>query len=489
MKHQQSGNIWSVSLLLWFQKQKLIPKFIFYISFWKIIYVFGVLFISLVAGYFTLGFLKGSTRSILVLGAILSILLPAFFIKNPNIGITVFIPASLLIPFSLGTGTESSINVSMMLVVLLVGVYFIDFFVLKRRKLETPQPTVIVLFLFMAYAVFCFGFGQIRWYPIDPAPLRSQIGGLGIFLLSGFAYLLAAYMIDDLRILKRIVFSFLGVGAIIIVVAAFPNLNFWGGFLQNGATGSLFWLWLVSLSFSQGLCNNDLPRFWRISLLVLPFAALIHCLSPTMIVWSSGYLPAMITIATISFIAKPRWRPFLIGAVILVIIFKFQPIINLVMQGDNTYSLSTRTAAWEIIGGVIKINPFFGLGFANYHWYVQLFPIMGYAVTFNSHNNYVDIVAQTGFIGLFIFAWFMWSNWRLSWKLLGLVHDGFARAFIFGALGGLVGTLAAAMLGDWFLPFVYNIGLSGFRASVLGWLFLGCIVAIYRIYEKKKIQE
>ena len=296
-------------------------------------------------------------------------------------------------------------------------------------------------------------------------------------------------MIDDLRTLKWMVFSFLGVGAIYIVLVAFPNLNILGGFLQNGATGSLFWVWLVSLSFSQGLCNNDLTKFWRISLFILPLVTLIHSLSPSLIGWSSGWLPAMITVATISFFAKPRWRPFLIGAVILAAIFKYQSIINLVMQGDNAYSLSTRTAAWQIIGGVIKTNPFFGLGFANYHSYVQLFPIMGYAVTFNSHNNYVDIVAQTGFIGLFIFAWFMWSNWRLSWKLLGLIHDGFARAFVFGALGGLVGTLAAAMLGDWFLPFVYNIGFTGFRASVLGWLFLGSVVAIYRLYERKKIRD
>ena len=158
------------------------------------------------------------------------------------------------------------------------------------------------------------------------------------------------------------------------------------------------------------------------------------------------------------------------------------------MGGGNAYSLSTRTAAWEILGRVVMANPVFGLGFANYYWYVQLFPIMGYAVVFNSHNNYVDIVVQTGIIGLFMFFWFMWNNWRLGWKLLGMVKDGFARAFIFGALGGLIGTLAAGMLGDWFLPFVYNIGFTGFRASVLGWLFLGCLVAIYRIYERKMSQ-
>jgi hypothetical protein len=41
--------------------------------------------------------------------------------------------------------------------------------------------------------------------------------------------------------------------------------------------------------------------------------------------------------------------------------------------------------------------------------------------------------------------------------------------------------VATGMLGDWVLPFVYNIGLAGFRASVLGWLFLGGLVSLEQI--------
>ena len=58
------------------------------------------------------------------------------------------------------------------------------------------------------------------------------------------------------------------------------------------------------------------------------------------------------------------------------------------------------------------------------------------------------------------------------------VPEGFAKAYVYGALGGLAGMLVAGMLGDWVLPFVYNIGFAGFRASVLGWIFLGGLVAL-----------
>lgn len=48
---------------------------------------------------------------------------------------------------------------------------------------------------------------------------------------------------------------------------------------------------------------------------------------------------------------------------------------------------------------------------------------------------------------------------------------------VWGA-GGLAGTLAAGMLADWVLPFLYNIKITGMRASVLGWLSLGGLVAL-----------
>jgi len=72
--------------------------------------------------------------------------------------------------------------------------------------------------------------------------------------------------------------------------------------------------------------------------------------------------------------------------------------------------------------------------------------------------------------------------WRVGWRLRASAPEGFPQAYVVGCLGGLAGMLAAGMLGDWVLPFVYNIGLWGMRASVLGWLFLGGLVAMEQIF-------
>ena len=97
---------------------------------------------------------------------------------------------------------------------------------------------------------------------------------------------------------------------------------------------------------------------------------------------------------------------------------------------------------------------------------------------FNSHNQYVDLLLQTGILGLACFLWFAWEVGWLGWRLRTQVPPGFAQAYVYGALGGLVGTLTAGMLGDWVLPFVYNVGLDGFRDSVIAWIFLGGLVTL-----------
>ena len=56
--------------------------------------------------------------------------------------------------------------------------------------------------------------------------------------------------------------------------------------------------------------------------------------------------------------------------------------------------------------------------------------------------------------------------------------DSFSTAYVYGVLAALVGTLIAAALGDWVLPFVYNIGLGGIRATIPAWMFMGGLLVI-----------
>jgi hypothetical protein len=195
----------------------------------------------------------------------------------------------------------------------------------------------------------------------------------------------------------------------------------------------------------------------------------------------SGWLSAFACIAAI--IAARSWR---VGLALIPVAILSALLLWSGLVATDEYSISTRFDAWAIMFQIIKISPLLGLGFANYYWYTPLFPIRGYAVSFNSHNNYVDIVAQTGVVGLVCFLWLLWEVGRLGWQLRTQVTGGFAQAYVYGSLGGLAGMVVAGMLGDWVLPFFYNLGLNGFRSSMIGWLFLGGLVSLQQMLIRQK---
>jgi len=130
------------------------------------------------------------------------------------------------------------------------------------------------------------------------------------------------------------------------------------------------------------------------------------------------------------------------------------------------------------------LSPLLGLGPANYYHYTPLYPILGYYVKFNSHNNYLDILLQVGIVGTLAFSWLMFALARLGWTLrqrVGQWTDQFAISYVNACLAGLMATLVSAWLGDWFLPFVYNIGFNGLRSSLIAWIFLGGLLVIEQL--------
>jgi O-antigen ligase len=243
----------------------------------------------------------------------------------------------------------------------------------------------------------------------------------------------------------------------------------------------MFWLWPVALALSQALFNRTLHILSRLLLgllvLLILYVALVQNFD-----WKSGYLPAIVAVAAI--LALRSWR---IGLFLVLVGPAAMLYLSSRAIATDEYSYSTRLDAWLIVLNMVKASPLLGFGPANYYWYVLLVPIRGWYSRFSSHNQYVDLVAQTGLLGLACFFWFAFEVALLGWRLRKAAPSGFAQAYVVGVLGGLAGMLASGMLVDWFLPFAYNIGLNGYRGSMLAWLFLGGLVSIERsVYRQAK---
>jgi len=426
----------------------------------------------------TLAFIASQRQLTLVLLIPFGIGMVLTFLRWPSLGLIAAALGGMVVPLY----GPSGLNVTMVLIALLLGLWLFDMVARQHQIQLAPSRTVWPLLSFLVVAVFSLGLGQLPWLSFAlHAPMGAQLGGLAILVLSAGAFLLVANQVQDLRWLSTITWAFLALGAMAILVrSVLPALGLPTRNLFQ-TEGTVFFIWLVAMAFSQALFNRDLHRVWRLSLGGLVLVT-IYILFVMKFADKSGWLSCFACIAAI--IVARSWRAglALIPAAALSTLYLWTRLVS-----TDEYSISTRFDAWSIMAKIIKISPIWGLGFANYYWYTPLFPIRGYAVSFNSHNNYVDIVAQTGLVGLVCLLWFFWEVGRLGWQLREHAPSGFARAYVYGALGGLAGMLVAGMLGDWVLPFFYNLGLNGFRSSMLGFLFLGGLVSLEQILMRQTL--
>jgi hypothetical protein len=395
-------------------------------------------------------------------------------------GLAVLIVVAVLLPIE-GQVAGRTVGATLPISAALCGTWLLRRVLSFRPIVFDTSAVQVSLVAFMGIVALSFAVGQYPWFTTPSAPASAQVAGLSLFLLSGGLFLVAAYDLRTLSALKRLTWLFIGTGAVAVVLIMLPApaSYYVGGVIRPESIGSMFWTWIVAIAASQTLFNRDLSAVKRAGLLAVVGLALARGLLLAFS-WASGWLPPLVALGVIVCFRFP-W--FTAGASLLAAapaLWLGGPILSRLAAGEG-YSLTTRLQALSVMWQVIERSPWLGLGPANYYYYTVLFPILGWYVKFSSHNYYVDLIAQTGVVGLLAFAWFVVAVTRSALTLRRQVTGGFEHAYVVGVLGGIAGSLAAGMLADWIVPFAYNIGLSGFRSSLLLWVFLGGLVALRRL--------
>ena len=438
----------------------------------------GVLRAPLVAGTLVASAALARSPSPVVLGGLAGLIGLLVCWRWPGVALASLVLGALIIPFQIATGTQTSINAAVIMTALFAGLWLFEMLIRRDVRL-LPSRAVAPTLVFGLVCVVAFVAGLQVWQPFaTTAPLPTQLGGLAAYLLSLAAFLLTAHRIRELGWLQALTWLYLAWAAVYMVrrtglVSDLPIS------VPVGADYSVFWTWVAALSFSQAAFNTRLARGWRAALFLLTAATVFAGLR--LVTWNSGWVPPLVALSVILWLGAPRLALVFTIVGLLGVLLKIDALSGILFGAKNQYDLLTRTAAWSILFDIIRLDPILGIGFGNYYWYMPLYFILGFPVSFNSHNNYIDLLAQTGLLGLASFGWLMWAITRIGWRLRRRAPVGFARAYVYGALGGLAGMLVSGLLGDWVLPFVYNIGLVGFRSSVHGWLFLGGLIAIEQI--------
>jgi O-antigen ligase len=285
------------------------------------------------------------------------------------------------------------------------------------------------------------------------------------------AFLMAANLVDDLKLAKVMVASLL-VAGVIGLPKQYGVVNF------PFNTGGLYTTWVIALSAGLAMFGNRLGLVWRGLFLALAgvwvfWGVFLH------ISWVSGWLPGLVAIVVLLSLRSMKLAV-LAALVMAVVVYVNQTYYASTVNAENTESGGTRLAAWQQNWHVTSQHLLFGTGPAGYAlYYMSYFPTEAMA----THNNYIDILAETGLIGfalyIVIFGVVAWKGYRLCRRLKG--RGDFTEALANSLLAGTVACLVAMTLGDWLIPFAYTQTISGFDHSVFSWLLMGLIPVLDRL--------
>ena len=441
-----------------------------------------------VAIVLALAFLIGMSVSwfwLVLLFASLGVLI---LLRKPALGLAVLIVAPLAVPFDVKTGTEVMLNVTVLLIPFVTALWLLD----SIRSGQVRLAFSLVnrpLTLFLLASLLSLIIGRATWdalIPISGNFLLVQLAQWAVFALSALAFWMTANLVHTQQTLWRFTALFLLLAGGLATLRLLPGINVYANRITTVAfIRAPLWELMAALSGGQLLWNQGLSRFWRIFLAMVVavgfyYGFFINRES------SSTWVGIGAALGTLVWLRWPRLRWGIVVLFFVMVIFNVLfPALWQFAGGDEAWVLTggSRLALIERVVNVTMRNPVTGLGPAAYRPYANATPLLYENIywlspSINSHNNYVDLFAHGGLLGLALFFWFVWEIARLGLRLRQRFTVGFAAGYLNGVLAAGVSALVLMAFADWILPFVYNIGFPGFQASVLIWLFLGGLVAL-----------
>jgi O-antigen ligase len=408
--------------------------------------------------------------------------------RRQTLGLILLIPVSFFIPFQIGTGTNISLNATILFVMALLGLWIVQIIVVDRRAILPPWRITgpILAFLFVTFLSLISGKISQPYFAESGSTFQAQLGGWLLIVLPMGLLLLSANKLNNLKLVQITTWLFIGFGALFFMTAIpyFPLPPIRDAFVLPSVYSAVFRSLLAALSLGQALWNRELSMPKRVGLAMLAF--LVVLVGWYGREWVSGWLPPALAIIILLWLRD--WRLGSLFTIILavILILNFSVISSSVWTGTQQYSSASRQATWPILWQLFKSAPLLGLGPGNYYRYTPYYSIWGFYINFNSHNNFIDIFMQYGLAGMAAFIWCIAALLRMGWKLRNEVKDGFSRGYVNACIAGLIAILVSGYLGDWFLPFLYNLGFPYFRSALFLWLFMGGMVAIHMINKNNR---
>ncbi|MCF7860132.1 O-antigen ligase family protein [Patescibacteria group bacterium] len=366
---------------------------------------------------------------------------------------------------------------------LLATVILLANLILLKKKLLSASSYNRFIASLMPVIIFLFGWSILSLFSVNP--LQSWLGSyerkMGLvfyyFLSIYFAYII--YYFSNFNFKEKIKNSLTWLGAIKrlslfmtlsgVLVAIYACLQFFGydfaqwqeGQLLNRAISTLgqpnFLASLLLLSLPLSLFLLTQTKKFRsravyIIAIMLQFAALLTSGS------RASWLASIIVISLV--VVAETWRRrrfrilwllplfiiFLLTAAYLLTPLRLQSLRNF-----NEGSIALRRSFYQAAVQIIPNHPWFGVGLENggeiiVNQYQQDWGIFMKVDSYTDkvHNSVLDVIIQTGFIGLmfwlFLYIFWAWQCWRLWLKPKG-------RAFALAAASAMLAYAVSLLFG------------------------------------------
>jgi len=411
----------------------------------------------------------------MLLGGIVGLCVLIMLYHNMQIGCLLVLVLSTIWNIGIGSGTGTAIMLSLVMMLLLAGLWIFKLLIVER-SFASVRPNIAnwPVILFGVSVIIALIWSSI--YVEEPVrqfmdeKLMPRLMTAVVFIISPFAALIFANHVRSIRAIKFFTWWFIIYGGT-VVATWFAGIMTPPFFTTRGQLP----IWTSVLAVGQALFNTHLPRYVRIALLAVA-GGWIYVQFFLQRTWVSGWLPLVLAMVGMVFwFSRRLFFVLLIGVGIYV--YTNTDMFSQTIEAENRESGQTRVEAWDRTLQIVGDHFLFGTGPTGYYFYLTVY-IGGLFQL--SHNNYVDVVAQTGVVGvvLYIAVWACFG-WMALKTYMIVPKGGFRQGLAAAVLVSFPVTLVIMMLGDWVIPFTYTQTLGGINYTIWPWLLQGIGMALY----------
>jgi O-antigen ligase len=199
-----------------------------------------------------------------------------------------------------------------------------------------------------------------------------------------------------------------------------------------------------------------------------------------------GYVAVFVWVISVIRVPRLALAGLIVGAGLYLSIAV--PLRGTILPGvlQRLVSLEERQGSWGGQSGRVQLavdtvqiwsrHPVFGVGPGN-NW-----PYMNrYSVIDTPHNQYLNVLLETGLAGLIAFLALLLGCLRVGWRLYRSARSPLVEMFALGWLGYFSAMAAGGLTGDFMLHSIRNGGLELLTGFYLQWVMLGLLVALERL--------